>query len=42
MEARLVGELSLVMGIPEKEILKAIRRVRLRPRVSGLRFEGSG
>ncbi|GAB6136475.1 hypothetical protein JCM16307_20240 [Thermococcus prieurii] len=42
MEARLVGELSLVMSASEREILEAIRRVRLRPRVSGLRFEGSG
>jgi len=42
MEARLVGELSLIMRTSEREILRAIRRVRLRPRVSSLRFEGSG
>jgi len=38
MEARLVGELSLIMRKSQREILEAIRRVRLRPRLPRLRF----
>jgi len=42
MEARLVGELSLITRLSEEEILGAVRRVRLRPRLPFVRFEGLG